>query len=226
VVLFDQGHGQQFLIENTEELDLSTLADIFKKAGFEVRSSDQPFTSELLDGVHALVISGPFKPVTQQEIEVLKKYLGDGGQISIMMHIGSPVARLLNQLGIAVSNGVIREQENLLKDDVATDFKVVDLADHPLTRELKSINFYGSWAIDCQLEANIIAKTGAKAWVDLNGDKQLGQGDAMQPFNVIVTGQLGHGRFVVFADDAIFQNRFITGENEKLARNLATWFRE
>jgi len=226
VVLFDQGHGQHFLIENDKELDLSKLADVFRKQGYEVRSSNEPFTDALLDGVHALVISGAFKALTPGEINALKNYLDNGGQIAIMLHIGSPVARLLNELGIAVSNGIIREQANLLNADTPTDFFVTDLADHPLTRGLKRVNFYGSWAIDCPLAANSIARTTPRAWVDLNGDKTLqANGDAQQAFSVIVTGQLGHGQFVVFADDAIFQNRFLNGDNATLAANLARWFK-
>jgi hypothetical protein len=40
---------------------------------------------------------------------------------------------------------------------------------------------------------------------------------------VIVAGELGAGRFVVFGDDAIFQNKFLDEQNRRLAKNLARW---
>lgn len=226
VVLFDQGHGQRFLIENTGALDLSILAETFRQQNFEVKSSDTPFSEALLANASTLIIPGPFKTITNEEIAVLYHFIDDGGQLSIMLHIGQPVAQLMNSLGVDVSNGVIHEQANLLPSGPTTDFTVKDLAKHPLTKGLTEINFYGSWALHSQLEANSIAKTSPSSWVDLNKNNTLEAGDAVQAFSVIVTGQIGHGHFIVFADDAIFQNQFINGQNLKLAKNLAAWLKE
>lgn len=229
VVLFDQGHGQHFLVENTKELDLSQLGKTFAAKGFEVRSSppDQVFTEDSLRGVSTLIISGAFKPVNDSEIAVIKRFLDNGGQLCVMLHISAPLSALLNNLGVAVSNGVIREQTNMPQPENPTDFYATDLAPHPLTKGLSQINFYGAWALNTEQPGNIIVKTSPQAWVDLNGNKTFDpEGDAVQAFTVAVTGQLGHGHFVVFGDDAIFQNRFLAGPNQQLATNLATWLKE
>jgi len=227
VVLFDQGHGQHFLIEKSGELDLSQLAATFTAQGFQVKSSspDHPFTDEALANVSTLVISGAFQPMTDAEVEAVKRFVDRRGQLCVMLHIASPLATLLNNLGVAVSNGVIREEENLLDPQNPTDFFVTNLASHPLTKDLTQINLYGSWALNVELEANVLASTTPQAWVDLNNDKTLDPGDASQAFSVVVAGQLGHGQFVVFADDAIFQNRFLQGPNQQLANNLAAWLK-
>jgi len=39
----------------------------------------------------------------------------------------------------------------------------------------------------------------------------------------VVTGTLNKGDFVIFGDDAIFQNRFLDDDNRKLATNLGKW---
>lgn len=229
VVLFDQGHGQHFLVENKGELDLSQLGETFVAKGFQVRSTspDQVLTDEALHGVSTLIISGAFKPISDNEILVIKKFLDNGGQVCVMLHIGSPLSALLNSLGVAVSNGVIREQNNVPHPENPTDFFVADLAPHPLTKELTQINFYGAWALNTEQPANVIAKTSPQAWVDLNANQTFDPyGDAAQAFSVIVTGQLGHGRFVVFGDDAIFQNRFLVGTNQQLATNMVNWLKE
>lgn len=227
VVLFDQGHGQHFLVEKKDELDLSKLGETFVVGGFQVKSTSpgQLFTTDALVNVSSLIISGAFKPISDDEVIVLRNFIDRGGQLCVMLHIGSPLASLLNNLGVAVSNGVIREQKNLLQPDVPTDFFVSDLASHPLTKDLTQINLYGSWALNVEQPANVIAKTSPQAWVDLNNDKNLDSGDAIQDFSVVVTGQVGHGHFVVFADDAIFQNRFVVGPNQQLAENLVAWLK-
>ncbi|MDD5759717.1 MAG: hypothetical protein PHI06_11635 [Desulfobulbaceae bacterium] len=227
IVLFDQGHGQHFLVEKKDELDLSKLGEAFVAGGFQVKSSapGQMFTDDALKNVSTLIISGAFQPVTDDEVVVLKNFIDRGGQLCVMLHISSPLAPLLNNLGVAVSNGVVREQTNLLTPDVQTDFFVNDLAKHPLTKDLSQINFYGTWALNVEQPANVIAKTSPQAWVDLNNDKNLDSGDAIQAFSVVVTGQVGHGYFVVFADDAIFQNRFLVGPNQQLASNLVAWLK-
>ena len=45
----------------------------------------------------------------------------------------------------------------------------------------------------------------------------------MQSFSVLVSGPHGSGELAVFGDDAMFQNRFLTGQNLELAHNLAAW---
>lgn len=228
VVLFDQGHGQHFLVDNTGELDLSKLGEIFTGQGFQVKatSADQAFTEKSLEGVSTLIISGAFMQLSNDEVGVIKKFIDHGGQLCVMLHISPPLATLLNNLGVAVSNGVIREQTNLPTPEAPTDFLVTDLATHPLTKGLTQFNLYGSWALNTEQPANVIAKTSPQAWVDLNNDKRLDPaGDAIQAFAVLVTGQLGHGHFAVFADDAIFQNRFLVGANQQLATNLAAWLK-
>ena len=71
--LFDQGHGQRFLIERGGDLDLSLFAGTFRDRGAEVSTSSAPLTEKLLHGVDVLVISGPFRPFTPEEIEAVAR---------------------------------------------------------------------------------------------------------------------------------------------------------
>lgn len=222
-VLFDQAHGQRFLVEENKPLDLSGLADLFRAEGFQVETIKDELSAERLKGFSFLIISGPFVPYTEQEIKAVTAFLQNGGRVSIMLHIASPVAELLKELGVAISNGIIHEQENLLagKD---TDFRVTNLRPHALSEGLSAFNVYGAWALmNTRENSAILGETGPKSWVDLNMDRKLSNGDAMQPLGVAVTGTYGTGEFVVFGDDAIFQNQFLKGENQGLALNLIRW---
>jgi hypothetical protein len=222
-VLFDQGHGQLFAIERNGDLDLSRLAALFKDAGCDVTSTASPLTNKLLSGVDALVLSGTFKPYSPEEIETIAAYVERGGALCIMLHIGPPVAKLLSRLGIEHSNGIIREQENIIGNDPA-NFRVTRLAKHPLFNGLRQFSLYGVWAIhETRPGIQAIAMTSASAWIDLNRNNRLDMVDVQQSFAVALAGQLGKGRFVVFGDDAIFQNKFLVGDNFTLGRNLAEW---
>ena len=223
VVLFDDSHGQRFLIDREEPLHFSDLASVLRQQGLQAVASRQPLTGETLQGTAALVISGAFQPIGPQEIQAILQFVKGGGRMCIMLHIGPPAAELLRQLGVSISNGVIRETEGVV-GEVDINFAVSRLHDHELFKGIESFYIYGAWALMAHgHHAGGIAGTGPSSWVDLNGDREFDQGDALQEFSVIVEGGYGKGRFVVFGDDAMFQNQFLQGNNRTLAENLALW---
>lgn len=223
LVLFDEGHGQMFSRERAGELDLSRLSALFEEAGARVVTGRIALIDPLLQKVDALVISGPFASYSQSEIEVIHRFLNRGGRLAVMLHIGPPAARLLNSLGMAVSNGVVREREGVLAEN-PLDFVVPRLTPHPLTEGLADFSIYGSWALLSERpEVTTLATTSDGAWVDLDRNKAFSSADPEGSFGLVLASEPGAGRVVAFADDAIFQNRFLTGSNEALARNLVRW---
>ena len=226
VVMFDQGHGQKFLIEKEGDLQLSKLAALFKDEGYRVKSGTSLITDESMQGVSVLVISGAFAPLTSAEVDALMRFLGAGGRLCIMLHIPQPYAGLMSRLQIFASNGVILEREHLINDQ-PKDFFVVNLDKHPITEGIRKIGVHGGWAlISDGRQGKIIARTGSRAWIDLNRDGKFNGTDAEQSFGVAVTGSYGKGRYIIFGDDAIFQNRFLETENMAFGRNLVKWLRE
>jgi hypothetical protein len=224
-VLFDQGHNQRFLINKEGPLQLTGLAAIFKEQGFKVAAHEVTIDVNALANAEALVISGAFNSFNPAEIDSIVSYVDNGGKLAIMLHIGSPLIPLLDRLGIIVSGSVIHEQENVIKtDDI--NFRVTRLESDPLFTDIEQFSVYGGWALLNEgVGTKAIAKTGEKAWIDLDGDKKLSEVDAVQSFAVIVSGTHGKGRFVIFADDAIFQNQYLDENNSKLAANLANWLK-
>lgn len=226
-LLFDQGHGQAFTIEKQGMLQLGSFADRFRADGWQVSSSTAEISPGSLAGVDALVISGAFKPFSSSEIKAVAEYLRKGGRVAIMLHIAQPYLALLKELGVVTANGVVREgRESLFIGPEPLNFRVVKLEEHPLTRGLRQFSLYGGWPLLPEgANTRSIASTSPTAWVDLDGDKMISLNDAIQELSVIVTGSLGQGEFVVFADDAIFQNRFLKDENIDLADNLSRWLK-
>lgn len=223
VVLFDEAHGQHFRIGGNGPLDLSELADLFRANGFAVASHTGDLTREALDTVDVLILSGPFMPLTEDELAAVMGFVDAGGGLAIMLHIAPPVRDLLHRLEIDFTNGTLRETSQLINDN-PLDFRVVNLADHPMTSGLASFSVYGAWALrGTAPHTMIVAETSQHGWVDLDHDNQLSQRDAVQQFGVMVAGEMGRGRYVVIGDDALFQNRFFDAANRRLALRLAAW---
>ncbi|HEY6007198.1 MAG TPA: DUF4350 domain-containing protein [Geobacteraceae bacterium] len=222
-VVFDQGHGERFLVGRDGPLDLSSLAAIVSQHGGRVTVVDGPLTDAALTTVDALVMSGPFASPTEEEIETLCRFLQRGGRLAVLLHIGTPAGRLLHRLGVDFSNSIVREQHDIIAGDPA-NFSVSRFEPHPLLAGVRQFSLHGVWALMAFADnARVIASTGPDAWVDLDGDGSLSSGDAVQSFGVAVAGTLGKGEYVVFGDDAIFQNKFLDDDNRRLATNLAVW---
>jgi len=223
VVLFDESHAQQFLIGKDGPLDLSALAATYSENGFQVKSSSGPLNDAELSSSDVLVLSGPFRPLNNDEVRAVIDFVGSGGGLAVMLHIPQPTLNLLRQLNVDVANGTLHEDGAAIGGNPLY-FKVSRLAVHPLTSGLESFSVYGSWALRSTAEhVTTLAETGQHGWVDLDHDNRFSTADAMQPFGVAVAGHLGKGRYVVFGDDAMFQNRFFDESNRRLAINLLNW---
>ena len=224
VVLFDEGHGQRFLIGGKGELDLSSFAAIFREAGCEVRSNSGPIDQAALNGVSALIISGAFTPLTSAEIEAIGKFLLKGGRLAVMLHIGQPVQGLLEKMGLQYSRGTVHESEGTINGR-SGDFTVVRFEPHALTNGLARLSTFGCWALKSngKSSARVIARTGPQSWLDSDNNGVRSSGDLVGTQALAVAGELGAGAYVVFGDDAIFQNRFLKAYNTEIAKRLARW---
>ena len=223
-VLFDNGHNERFLIGEKGPLHLSGLVEILRAAGARGGTLDQPSSEASLSGADALVISGAFAPLAPQEIEAVGRFMQRGGKLAVMLHIAPPLAPLLNRMKVGFTNGVIRERENIIEDD-PQKFRVTRLASHPLTRGVQQFSMHGVWGLtNRDNSVRIVASTGPNAWIDMDGDLVQKKGTTAS-FGVVVAGNVGRGGFLVFGDDAVFQNTFLDQNNKALAANLADWLK-
>jgi hypothetical protein len=225
VVLFDQSHGQRFLLESEEPLGLSGLAGALLAEGLTPKALTGGITPEALLGVGALVVSGPFQAFSKSESEAVIAFLNNGGRLCIMLHISYPVMPLLKQLGVAVTKAPVRDQINLIAGR-QLDFKVTTFENHPLTAGIDGFGVYGCWGlINLDDNSKVLAATSPKGWSDMNGDDVRGEAEREMALGVLVAGRIGKGEFVVVGDDAVFQNKFLSGGNLVLADNLSAWLK-
>jgi hypothetical protein len=222
-ILFDEGHGQLFRIAGDGDLDLSLLSEKMR-AGGAVVTAVEHFTAATLAEADALVISGPFRPLAADEIAAVLAFVERGGRLAVMLHIAPPASPLLTALGIAYSNGVVRETAAILEEQ-PLNFTVRDLAPHPLFAGVEQFAVFGAWALNASDPALLVARSGPEAWVDRDRDGQKSAPDAVAAFALVAAGTRGKGQFVVFGDDAIFQNRYLRAYNNVLGDALARWLK-
>jgi hypothetical protein len=140
-----------------------------------------------------------------------------------MIHISPILIPLLEKLEVEPINGVVNESENIIGGN-QKDFFVNRLEKHPLTHGIRQFSTFGAWGLTTKKgNAQIIAKTGPKAWIDSDRDGKISKADKIGEIGIIVAGAKGSGQFVIFGDDAIFQNRFLKDENLLLGKNLINW---
>lgn len=223
VVLFDEGHAQQFHAKGDGPLDLSRLAKLVTARGGVAKVTSAVFEPSLFRGATALVLSGAFQPLTEAEVASVVGWVEKGGQLCVMIHIEPPQSALLHRFGVSVSNVPVTEASGIIGKD-PLNFSVTRLRPNPLTRSVKAFNVYGAWALlPTRPDAEVVAETSSQAWVDLNRNGRLELRDAKQSFAVAVAGRQGKGRFFVLGDDAALQNRSLSGGNLRFGENLVDW---
>lgn len=223
-VLIDSGHNERFKIDEKGPLHLSGFSEILQTAGARIEVLSEPISDKSLEKADSLVISGAFAPLKPAEVEAVVRFMQRGGKLAVMLHIAPPLKSLLDRLNVSYTNGVILEEESVI-DSVNLNFRVNRLGSHPVLQGVNSFSLYGAWGLINQDEnARVIASTSPIAWIDLDRSK-IKKKEATASFGVVIAGDLGKGGFLVFGDDAIFQNKFLDENNKALAVNLANWLK-
>jgi hypothetical protein len=95
VVVFDEAHGQRFHIQGKTPLDLSGLASLVTARRGATELWTKPLLPGTLDGVSALVVSGPFSPITEEEVRTIVSFafgLNPEGTGTVALATTSPKA--------------------------------------------------------------------------------------------------------------------------------------
>lgn len=224
--VFDLSHAEVFSPVKQGPLHYSDFYEMIRRSGAEVSVNNARIDARSLDRVKTYILAGPSRELKAEEAGALKDFVNKGGNLLVLLHISSPVARLTESFGIIVSNFVIAEGEDIINGQ-AQDFYVSRFSQHPVTAGLNRIAVFGTWGLMAEKGAAIAASTSDKAWADLNRNRKYEKNEPVQPFGIIAVNDAAGGKVVVVADDAPFANKFIVeADNKKLAENILRWFRE
>jgi ABC-type uncharacterized transport system involved in gliding motility auxiliary subunit len=143
-VYFLTGHGE-YLPDSSGENNYSQVRQMLEIKNYTVNTLNLLAEPRIPEDALALVVAGPSKPLTGEEIAVIQAYLESGGSL---VYLAEPrpvtefgdaddpmVSYLLETWGISLDeNFIIDQSSNRLLVAVSNQF-----ADHPITRKLYSM---------------------------------------------------------------------------------------
>src|SRR5215211_1660478 len=116
VVYFLTGHGERD-IEQAGETSMTRAKSTLESKNYTVKTLNLLSENKIPDDASLIVIAGPTKPVSQEEVDLLKDYLDKGGSLIVMEDPSAltefgdqsdPLADMLSKdWGIAYNNDVV-----------------------------------------------------------------------------------------------------------------------
>lgn len=143
-IYFVKGHGEVDLAD-IQNSGYKGLKEAIEKEGYQVKDINLLSSSDIPSDCSLLIIGGPKKDLIEDEIKKIKKFLGTGGSVLVMLDPGNfPLtARFLGEYGFEVGNNIIVDKmsqvfgANYLVPVVSTyETK------HPITEEFDIMTFF------------------------------------------------------------------------------------
>ncbi len=210
VVYVLKGHGEP-AVDDESKAGYSLAADSLKDESYDVKELVLLREEEVPEDAALVIVSGLKAVPSEHELEVLSKYIKQGGSVLFMIDPGSPrgVGKFLLNYGVVLKNDVVVDNMSKM---FGADFRmpvVAEYAKHPITENFGIASFFPiarSLAADKSKipewgKVKVLASTGSKSWGEVNME-ELKQGraefkkgeDIMGPLPVAMVVTIGEDR--------------------------------
>jgi ABC-type uncharacterized transport system involved in gliding motility auxiliary subunit len=246
-VYFLIGHGERDTNGNSQE-SMSRAREILENKNYTVKTLNLSAENAVPADALAVIIAGPSKPVSKNEVSLLNDYVSRGGALVVMedpipmTDFGDspdPLADSLERVwGILLRNDIVIDTNgNPVTEAVANMYN----PDHPITRSMNNIIAKFPFARGIDLTASpegvnqtVLVQTVDQAWgetdfVKFEKDGQVGYNNGVDfpgPVTLVASGEstAGNGRVVVFGNSAFATDQtFDTYGNGDLFINAVDW---
>lgn len=239
-VMYLDGHGERSLIGEKNH-DIGEFGKQLEKKGFKLANPDLTIAQEVPSNGAMLVIASPQVDVAEPEVNKIKKYLDQGGNLLWLIDQESlhGLQPLAEQLGLVLTPGTVVDMSS---KDYKADIKVAfsnQYAQHAITNSM--VNLRTLFPLARQIDANSpdgtwnitrLIDVAPNGWLEtgkLDGkisfdDKR----DIHGPINIAVAlerrVQNKNQRVVVVGNGSFLANTFIAnGGNLDLGVNMVNW---
>ncbi|HSQ26163.1 MAG TPA: Gldg family protein [Anaerolineales bacterium] len=245
VVYFLSGHGE-YNPEDTGERSYSQVKKSLESKNYQVRTLNLLSTNQIPEDADVIIVPGPRKPVSQDEVNLLAQFLGSGGALvimeepTIMTEFGEAADPLADYLG--QTWGILLGQDMVVDLTSNQPFApyAAQYGNHVITQKLQQVSTQfptvRSVRVDAQA-SNVspveLVLTASQSWAetDLAGletnDVTFDQAtDIPGPVSLAVVAEnFEHGgRLVVFGDaDFAIDANFFAYANGDLLINSIDW---
>ena len=230
-IYFLAGHGERDT-QQGGDASLTRALTILESKNYRVKSLNLLVDNEIPEDAKVIVVAGPLQPVSQNEVDLLKKFLDNGGSLFVMQdptaltefgEEGDPLADMLSQdWGIDFNNDIVIDLNSPQPTTAAAAY--YDSA-HPITVNMNNLvsffPFTRSLSIAEPVEGvtqSPIVQTNERSWGETDfsslsqgGQVALDENEVVGPLTLAVAAENSAtgGRVVVFgtssfASDQIF----------------------
>ena len=145
-ICFVTGHGEKNINSSDSTRDgYSIVKNDLVKANYKVEQFSLYSSNKVPDNCTILVIAGPSMDYTQQEVDVIQKFLETGGKLLIMIDpfYSGRVLQIAETTGIIFRNDVIADENaaRIIGGDVFTS-AVNRYSKHPATAGFQPLTFF------------------------------------------------------------------------------------
>lgn len=226
-IVFDMAHGEVFGPQDNSELGQSAFVTLARTGGYGVTvNSSQITTATFTEGVAAIYLPGPMRPLAETEREAVDDFVRRGGTAIISIHVPFPVMGTPARYGLPVGKGIM-----VFPNEIPTAsgdpgvWATSKITADPLTKGVKQIGVVSGWPLSLSeseiADPRIVVSAPDGVVVDATGDNKFTTEDPQPPYGVIGVASVGSGRVIVMGDDAIFANLAIGQlDNTRLLNNI------
>lgn len=241
-VLFDETgpYGKYYTIYNAGPAGSSGFASLLENNGYSIsRLTEGPLTYEKLKDYDVLVMMGPMRSYSDQEINSIKEFVKNGGGLFILADPWGPqdgdenyafnkVARSFG-VNFAFNQVMVDKQHNIA---FSNQIKTTGIKSHPVTSNISEL-YYITGAYQDSGSANVMAYSDADSWSDhgyvtsegTSQNDELKESDEKQgPLPLISSLEYGKGKIVFMGSVQTFMNAWIYRSGGwKLGLNTVSW---
>ncbi len=245
-LVFLEGHGERNPYREANH-DFSQFATELASRGFRIESLNLTKAGSIPQNTNVLVLASPKVPLLPGEIDILRAWIEDGGNLVWLADPEQAIDgldMLADQLAVEFLPGIIVDPNSQLMGLNRVDFALVgEYPRHPVTQNLGSLSLFPQAQAlefhgDDVWQQQIFLRSDERSWNEtgelrgeiFNGDHE----DEIQgPLNIGFTlarshqneaGELFDQRVAIIGDADFLSNRYLgNGSNLEIGVNLLNW---
>jgi ABC-type uncharacterized transport system involved in gliding motility auxiliary subunit len=206
-ILFTTGHGES-APDDVSPRGLSQAQDLLGRDNFEIDTWSSLGESGVPAATDLVVIASPQVAFLEPELEVLTRYLLDGGRVLLLLDPVLGAAGIertgfdswLEGYGVRLGADIVIDPRNPLPFYSAETFFANEYVDHPITEALEDASYPVVFSLarsvgaldtqgDAEIDVSELVRSSADAW----GETNLAELDAVAKDEADVVGPVGLG---------------------------------
>jgi len=142
-VYFVTGHGEM-TIDSPDSTGLANLKESLEKEVYTAKPLSFVTDKKIPNDASLVVIAGPRKPFFKEELDILRKYIAEGGRVFFLLGTESPddLNAFLGEYGFIVHNDVIIDQVSRMFGGDFLIPAIMQYGTHPIVEKFRLVCFF------------------------------------------------------------------------------------